>query len=352
MTDPFGLSEKPAIDLKAYGEMFAQATYDSIQNATRETARSRQAQSRIIGVSQLGHCREALRFTLSDEPDSDERDMTAAFIGTVLGDAVEKQIKKDHPEWIIQEELEFPLQAGGFVKGHSDIIVPHWAAGTLEEWEESQQEGYDGPPVFLQGIMDLKSKAELETIRKYGPSQQQIFQVHAYARAAIEAGYLDPNKPILVGDVYFDRSGRDVVPHGVFHVYGQDVIDQIEEWISDVTYAFIHGERASQDKPIEFCAAYCQFFTVCRGAETVPQGLLTDERIVQSVGLYATGAEMEREGKKLKSLAKENLEGVEGSTGDYTIKSVHVGPAEVSYTRAAYDKIDIRKVPKSKKTPK
>lgn len=668
MTDPFGIEETPQIDVKAYGERASQSVYDSIQNATKQTARSRQAQRRVIGVSNLGHCRQALKYMLLDQEDTDERDMTPAFIGTVLGDAIEAQIKKDHPEWIIQETLEFPLPSGGFVKGHSDIIIPASAAITVEEYEA-------GEPGFIQGVWDLKglaldtpiitpngwttmgdlkvgdqvfdmdgkpttvtaksevknipcyevtidrkhkitcdenhlwwlegitgnryvrnvkdiagktgssriplagalqypekdlpidpyvlgyfmgngsrgtgqitthgedfasvserfsiagyepgidylrndgsrnasqfsakglvgdlrdagvldskilpveylqgsveqrkdllaglmdsdgtwnikrrrasfcttddhlagqfcdlvaslgqrvqtsmhevsgygktvmafylewtpsfnpfrssrkaskfedrsgesrvrrwhearvkevpsvptqciqvdsptesflcgdmmipthnSKAELETIRKYGQSLQQKFQVHAYARAAIEKGHLDPSQPILVGDVYYDRSGRDVVPYGIFEVYDESVIHEIDEWVSDVTYAVLHDEDAPKDKPVEWCMNWCPFFTVCRGAETTPQGLLTDETVTQAVGLYAEGAQMEREGKKLKNLAKENLEGVQGSTGEYTIKHVYVGPTEIpGYTRSGYHKTEVRKVPKSKK---
>lgn len=257
MTDPFGITEEPQIDVTAYGRSAAESVYSSIQNAVNATARSRQAQRRVIGVSNLGHCREYLRFMILNEPESDERDKTPAFIGTVLGDAVEKQIKEDHPDWIIQEELIFPLPSGGNVKGHSDIIIPASAAGTVEEWQASQEEGYDGPPVYLQGVWDLKSKAELDTIKRYGPSQQQVWQVHAYAKAAIEKGLLDPEQPILLGDVYFDRSGRDVVPHGVFHVYSESVVLAIDEWVGDVSYAVLNGERAAQDKPVEWCANWC-----------------------------------------------------------------------------------------------
>ena len=350
MTDPFGITEEPQIDVEAYGRSAAESVYSSIQNAVNATARSRQAQRRVIGVSNLGHCRRFLQYMILDEPESDERDKTPAFIGTVLGDAVEKQIKEDHPDWIIQEELIFPLPSGGNVKGHSDIIIPASAAGTLEEWQASQEEGYDGPPVYLQGVWDLKTKAELDTIKRYGPSQQQVWQIHAYAKAAIEKGLLDPEQPILLGDVYFDRSGRDVVPHGVFHVYSEAVILAIDEWVGDVSYAVLNGEDAPQDKPVEWCANWCELFTTCRGAETTAEGLITDEEIVNAVNLYGEGAALEKEGKRLKDRAKENLDGVEGSTGEWTIKRVHVNATEIAaYTRAGYDKISISKVPKSKK---
>lgn len=351
MSDPFGLNTEPTINLDAYSEQLAHTWYDSIQNASNQTARSRQAERRVIGVSNLGLCRNYLRFMLLDQPSTDIRDATPAFIGTVLGDALEEQLKIDHPEWLIQEELEFPLPSGGYVKGHSDVIIPANAAGTVKEWEASQAEGYDGPPVYLQGVVDSKTKAELETIRKYGPTQQQIFQIHAYARAAIEKGHLDPTDPIIVGLVYFDRSGRDVTPHGVFYQYDEAVIHQIDEWVSDVTYAVLHDEEASKDMPVHWCERFCEFFSVCRGTEdTMSEGLIEDPEVIQAVGLYAEGASLETRGKKLKSLAKESLEDVEGSTGEYNVRQTYVGPTDVSYHRKGYHKIDVRKVPKKKAT--
>lgn len=353
MSDPFGLTQQPTIDVDAYAKQVSQTWYDSIQNATEATARSRQAQRRVIGVSNLGHCRQFLKYMILDQPDTDTVDKTPAFIGTVLGDAIEEQIAKDHPDWLIQTELEFPLPSGGHVKGHSDVIIPASAAGTVEEWEASQAGDYDGPPVYLQSVLDGKSKAELETIKKYGQTLQQKYQLHAYARAAIEAGHLDPSKPIMVGNVFFDRSGRDVVPYGIFQVYDESVIYEIDEWVSDVTYAVTHDEEAPRDKPRDFCVRFCPFFTVCRGTEEAPTGLIEDENIIQAVGLYAEGAELESRGKKLKKLAKEGMEGVEGNTGEYTIRNTYVGPTEIAaFTRAGYTKTEVRKVPKKKQVKK
>lgn len=346
MTDPFALVEESLIPLESYGKQAAGAVYDSIQNASDATARSRQARSRVIGVSNIGHCREYMRMVILDTPDTEVRDKTAAFMGTVTGEAIEAQIKIDHPNWLTQVQLFFPLGEGGTVKGHADVIIPASEGCTVEEYRESLEEGYDGPPRYFQGVLDLKSKAELESIRRYGQSQQQRFQVYAYAKAAIEAGYLDPSKPIVVGDIFYDRSGRDQTPYPIVEEYRESVIHEIDMWMGDVIYAVRNGERASQDKPIEWCERFCELFTACRGGETEARtGLITDEDTVNQVRLYADGAAMARDGDKLKKLAKENLVGVEGSTGDYTVKQVEVGATYVpGFTRAGYTKIDVRKI--------
>lgn len=349
--DPFGITTGPVIDAEAYSKQFSQEVYDTIQAVAEGTDRARQSRQRIVGVSELGGCRRRFQYNLLDtEPSDPKPSLNAAWIGTVLGESLEAQIKDDHPDWLIQETLEFPIPSGGTVLGHSDVIIPASAAGTLEEWEASQQEDYEGPVVWLQGVLDLKSKAELDTIRKYGQSLQQKFQLHAYCKAAIEKGLLDPTKPIMIGNVFFDRSGRNVKPVGIFQVYDEFVVHEIDEWITDVTYAVLHEEDASQDKPIEFCVNWCEFYTKCRGTETVQQGLLEDEDIVKAVGIYADGAAMEKEGKRLKDIAKETLGNVEGSTGEYTIKRVQVADSYIeAHWRKGYSRTDVRKVPKSKK---
>lgn len=323
------------IDLTKIGEVASTTLYESIQNAANGTDRSKQQQDFFLGVSNLGHCRNYAALMTKQTPPSDERDKTAAFIGTVLGDALEQQIKKDHPEWLIQEELMFPLPSGGEIPGHSDIIVPSWA--------EEPENG------IYQGVWDLKSKAELEAIRKYGPNQQQIFQIHAYAKAAIEKGLLDPEKPIVVQDVFYDRSGKNVTPYAVAHLYHQNVIDMIDEWVGDVTYAVIHNEEASKDMPVEWCMNWCEYATVCRGTEPVEGGLITDPDILAAVDMHREAQGLEKRAKELKRTAKIHLEGVEGSTGEFRVKSVWVNPVEIAATtRAGYTKIDLRPVPKPK----
>jgi hypothetical protein len=269
---------------------------------------------------------------MKQTPFSDKRDKTAAFFGTVAGAAIEAQLQIDHPDWLFQQDLFFPLPSGGGTDAHPDIIIPFTAQ--------------DIGAGFYQGILDGKSKAELETIRKTGPSQQQIYQIHGYAKAAIEAGLLDPDHPIIVGDVFFDRSGKDVIPYAVMHLYSEDVITFIDEWVNDVKYAVMHNEDASRDMPREWCWSYCEYATACRGHDTDVEGLLEDPDIIAAVAMYQEAAELKRQVRKKEAAYKRTLEGVSGSTGTHNIRWTTVEPVQVKAgTRSGYRKLSITRVP-------
>lgn len=336
----FGENDGTQIDLVKIGEIAARAIYDSIQNASNGTERSKQQQDHFIGVSNLGHCRQYAKLLMTQTPFSDERDKTAAFFGTVAGDAIEQQLRKDHPDWLIQQKLVFPIPSGGEIPGTCDILIPF--------------EAQDTENGIYQGVWDLKSKAELETIQKYGPSQQQIWQVHAYCRGGIDAGLFNSDEPILVGDVFFDRSGRDVIPYGVFYLYDPAVIESIDNWIGDVKYAVINGEDASRDMPREWCWSYCEYATVCRGSDTDVEGLITDPELLAAAEVMVEVAAEKKALKKREDSAKIALERMEagGSTGTHNVRWTHVNPTFIEgYERAGYKKLSITPI-KAPKAPK
>lgn len=332
-TPAFDLPDEQEVDLKAIGQQFSNLVENSIQRATSSTERSEQQNNFKLGVSNLGHCRQYAKLMILQTPFSDEVDKSAAFFGTVTSEPIEAQIKKDFPDFIIQEELVFELPSGGSILGHSDIIIP--ASAATDE--------------MPQGLIDLKSKAELDTIKSMGRSQQQQFQLDGYTEAARKKGYFDESKPIFQTNVYYDRSGRDPHPYSLTTVFNPDNLVTIDHWMEDVKYAVIQGEDASRDLPREFCAKYCEYFTVCRGNDTDAEGLIEDPELLEAVDMYSRGGELEREGKRLKDVAKRNLVGVTGSTGTHIVRAVEVGEAEVHYTRKSYVKIDIRKIPKKGK---
>ena len=345
------------IDLEAYGAHAAATVAQAIQNAANGTARSKQQQDMYIGMSTLGHCRNYAALMMTQTPFSDVRDKTAAFFGTVAGDAIEAQMKIDHPKWLIQEKLSFPVEAelmdGGNIDGTSDIVIPWEGSATVEEWEASQDEGYEGPALFVQGIWDNKSKAELETIRKYGPDRQQIFQIHAYAKAAIRKGLLNPDHPIVLGDVFFDRSGATIVPYGVFHLYSEDVIEQINDWINDVIYAVINNtvltDEAPRDKSRDWCFNWCEYASVCRGLDTDVSGLIEDPEAITTIEEYKRWSEQETAAKNAKKALKKSLEVIEpGSTGTLNFRKTWVNGFPVAYENPGYWKMDIRPVPQPK----
>jgi hypothetical protein len=353
--DPFAFDEGTTLDLELIGSHAADTWYEAVQNAANGTARSKQQQDMFIGISTLGHCRNYAALMLKQTPFSDVRDKTAAFYGTVAGDAIEAQLFIDHPGWKIQEKLVFPIPSGGEIPGTGDVVIPWSESVTYEKWLtqfETDDDGvltYDGPKLYLQGVWDGKSKAELETIKKSGPSQQQIFQVHAYAKAAIAKGLLNPDYPIVVGDVFFDRSGRDVVPHGIFHEYKEDVIEFIDVWINDVKYAALNGLEAEKDMTRDWCHNWCEYATVCRGFDTDVEGLIEDPGTLTTINEYRTWQKLSTEAEKKKKALKTSLEGISGSTGEVNVRWTWVNPSErAASTIPGYFKLDVRDVPKPK----
>lgn len=322
--------------LAKIADSFGSLIYTTIQNATNATARSAQQADYRMGVSNLGHCRNLAVLMTKQTPFSDVRDKTAAFFGTVSSEPIELQIKEDHPDFLIQSELVVNLPNGASILGHSDIIIPFTAA--TEE--------------FPQGVIDLKSKAELETIRKMGRNQQQQFQLDGYAAAAIDAGHLNPDEPIYLTNVFYDRSGKNQTPYPITTLYDPQGINTIDDWVNDVTYAVLNGEEGSKDQPREWCASYCEYFTVCRGNDTNVQGLIEDPEIIAAIDAYKEGGALESRGKKMKDAVKPILANVNGSTGTWSIKQTEVGATHVAYDRAAYMKTTITKVPQPKPKPK
>lgn len=357
--DPFAIHDDPSIglDLKAYGEVAAQAFYDGIQNASNSTARSKQQQDMYLGISSLGHCKNYAALMMKQTPFSDDRDKTAAFFGTIAGEAIEAQLQIDHPTWQTQVKLEMPLDQltaidGDLeVPGTCDVLIEWEGSATVAEFNASLAEDYDGEPVYIQGVWDGKSKAELETIRKFGPNRQQIYQLHGYVKAAIKKGLLNPEHPIVIGDVFFDRSGRDVIPHGVFHIYSEDVVTFINEWVNDVIYAVLRNEDAEREMPRDWCFNWCEYATICRGTDTDVSGLIEDPEVIQAATLYRQYTKEETAAKKAKELLKPKLEGVNGSTGTLLVRNTFIDGSDVAYSRKPYTKIEVRDVPKTKVKP-
>jgi hypothetical protein len=332
------------------------AVHDAIQTAANTTERSQQQQDFKLGASNIGHCRQHAVYLIKQTQPTDVRDKTAAFIGTVLGDAVEAQLKKDHPHWLIQEEGHSEFLSGGGVDCHVDIVVPHEGSVSPEEFEANVAAREEDPsiePLYVQGVWDLKSKDKLDSVKKYGPSQQQIFQLHQYVNAMIRKGVLRGEEPIWINDVYYDRSGSQPIPYTFGMWYDPAILQEIDEWVHDVKYAVISNTEASKDKSRDWCWSYCEYATLCRGNDTDVEGLIEDPQIVAEVNLYAEANKRESEAKKLKEQIKARIpDQLSGSTGTHLVRWIEIGPSEMkAYVRAGYRKLDIRPIPGPKKPP-
>ena len=79
--------------------------------------------------------------------------------------------------------------------------------------------------------------------------------------------------------------------------------------------------------------------------DTDVEGLLTDDEVLTAIDMYRQAGDLERTARKLKDEAKSTLTGVSGSTGKFTVRWVQVNESQVSYTRQAYERLDVRPTP-------
>lgn len=306
----------------------SEALYQAMQDEMNQSARSQQAAAFQVGVSDLGFCPERTRRML-DQQVPEEVDMLPAWIGTHLGAGLEQASLRVWPDAVLQAEVEITLvgpDSGRTYKitGHPDIVVP---SGLL---------------------LDGKTDYGLSVVERTGPSLQQQFQRHCYAKAAWENGLFAPGvalEDIRVGNVWIDRAGIERRLHAQIEAYDETVVEHAAAWLDEVVYTYLQGEEAQKVPPREMCAVVCGFYRTCRQYDTDVEGLLTDEVVVTSAGMYREGLDLEKQGKKLKDEAKAHLLGVSGSTGRFTIRWTHINETVVpESTRRGYDRLEIKEI--------
>lgn len=299
--------------------------YAAINEFSNRSERSLQAAEFKFGLSDLGFCSERGRRML-DGQHPEDTDALTAFLGTAIGDHMEQAWFKQYPDSITQAEVELTLRGENReykLPGHPDIIVP--------------SEGL---------MLDNKTTFGLNVVRRTGPSKSQQFQRHTYGKAAWEAGYFGdlPLEDVRVGNIWLDRSGQERSLHVNIEPYDDSIVTEAGFWLDDVVYAFVNGEEARKEPPREMCAATCGFFRVCRQYDTDVEGLLTEPAVIEAARMYHEGKTMEKAGKGLVSEAKAALDGIVGSTGEYTIRWIDVGESSVSYTRAGYRRLYVKPI--------
>lgn len=325
------MTDIDAVDtaLVDHSETLAKEVQATIHEAMETSERSQWAADSKIGVSDIGHCREYVRRMIAGEEFTDpQTDYTAAFLGTAVGDHVEKAYAARHPEVMVQQAVTVALTIGDYVlrlPGHPDLVKPP---------------SVDGEPGQ---VVDFKTKNGLDVVRRTGPSLKERFQPTLYAKALIDDGVLEAENTIC-SLVYIDRSGMEPEPHVVSWWYDEAIVAEAQEWLSDSVYALAHGEEASKDKPRDWCFSYCPFATGCRGEDTDVTGLLEDPEALEAIDLYVAAQAQIREAEKVKDKAKAALVGRSGRTRTHTLRWVDVGPTRVSYERRGYSKLDIRTV--------
>ena len=286
--------------------------------------RSLQSAAGIIGPSDLGFCRQKAVLMTRGEPQTDAKPITAAQMGTAIHAYVAEAVKAAYPDWIVDsEKVTATFPSGVEVSGTPDIIATTWNA-----------------------VIDVKTVDGFAWVKREGVSQNHRYQRHAYALGAIQAGLLDPDKPVGVGNWYIDRSGKEQDGFLLMEEFDPTLTDEIDSWIGDVIYAVQHGEDAMQDIPAPVCERICDYYTACRGDLPVADGgeFIEDDGLKAAIRMFVDGRAMEKAGKDMKAEASALLAGVNGTDGEWTVRWTSVGESEVSaFTRPGYQRIDVRK---------
>lgn len=293
------------------------------------SSRSLQSREGRIGPSDLGWCRQKATLMTRGVPQSDVKPINAAQIGTAIHLYVAEAfgaVKND--DWFIETPVTATFPNGAEISGTADLIMSDWNA-----------------------VIDVKTVDGFEWIKREGTSQNHKFQRHTYAMGAIAAGMLDEEKPMYVGNLYIDRSGKEKEPLLLMEEFDYTLTDQITSWIDDVIYAAKQGEDASRDIPAPVCAQICEHFTVCRGNLPVEEGgeQIEDPMRLAAIRMFDEGRDLEKRGSQMKKEAGAILvdtNGVGNVDGVlFQVRNVWVNPTRVdAFDKKGYNRLDVKRV--------
>lgn len=282
------------------------------------SVRSKQSQNHVLGVSDIGSCREYVRRMILNEPFSDQVNdyAMASFVGHAVGEYAEHAVLALPENLYAQRQLEvsIALRNGVVLMGHPDLVTEKMC-------------------------IDFKTVDGLAVVRK-GAKQQHRWQVTLYTAALIADGRLPEDAWCAL--VYLDRSGKEVEPHVEAWEYDPDDLDEIVDWVDDVVYALAHDEEASRDKPREWCRAACPFNSACRGPDTDVSGLIWDPDQLTAVKAHVEASAREKAAKRDRETAAAALAGVNGSTGEHSVRWVDVPQQTVeAFNKRGYSRLSI-----------
>lgn len=307
-------------------QALADDMYAAIQRHSNYSDRSMQGRRFEVGISDLGFCSERTRRMLTQD-DPDDTDVLAAFIGTAVGREVEDAYKAHRPTVLLQADVTCELRGdqGTYnISGHPDIIDPTGV------------------------VIDGKTTRGLEVVRRTGPSRQQQFQRHCYAKGAFDEGWFNDDvrlEDVRVANIWMDRAADDKGLHCQMENYNPEVVAEAADWLDEVVYAYLQGTEARKEPPREMCAKTCGFFDTCRLYDTDSEGLLTDNDVLTAVRMYREGVDLEKQGRRLKDQAKPVLTDISGVTTEWMVRWVWVNETVVPESkRAGYNRLDLRRV--------
>ena len=289
------------------------------------SARTVQSDEGRLGPSDVGFCRQRAALMTRGVGATDSPPKWSAAVGTAVHNYVETALKEMFPTWLMGSiddvTVTATLPSGATISGHPDIVIP----------EDNT-------------VLDIKTVDGFQWVKREGTSQQHKYQRHLYAMGCIAAGLFDKTKPVYVGNVYFDRSGKEPIPIVFVEELDPTLTDEIDSWVTDVIYAVKNNEDASRDIPSVVCQKICAHFTACRGGLQANDGVqeITDPDLVSAVNMYAEARDMAIVAEQMKDEAKDILSGISGATKDWQVRWVSVRssrPDEQSSARIDFSRV-------------
>lgn len=289
-------------------ELIGDFIWDAITTAQHQSPRTMQTrEGRILGMSQLGGCREYIRATIGGEPMDDVDEMRlkwAAYIGTAVGDKIEADVKRMLPGSVTQKRVTLFMQVGDqqiSVSGSTDILFPDSLAPGL-------------PPA----VVDLKSRDGLADVKREGPPFKEKVQIAGYLIASIDEGVLPAEAIGLL--LYYDRSGRDKGRH-VWAINREQallILDAASQRLEEVAASLATGRHAPRDEPESWCFHVgCPFYNSCWSGYQ-PSGAIENERDLDAIRRYTEARRDSKDATSRMRAASGDLDGVTGVTPDGT----------------------------------
>jgi hypothetical protein len=284
-------------------EEFSQMLLDALIDEQNERPRSNQSG---LGPSEIGGCREYVRASIAGDERAPEPRVwrAAAEIGTILGDNFE-QVFGRRLNGTAQVSLTATLPRTGItVTGSSDTLFKN-----------------------ANVLIDLKSKDGLATIRREGPSLENMIQTAVYALGAVQMGLL--TEGALAYLVYYDRAGADakLIAIPVQWDALMKFIDVLEDRLMDVVAAQLALDEGNgalrwglRDKPPSWCFSekvLCPFRMACwRGSDWTPSGAIEHDDEIDAVRRYVEARDEAKDVASRSKVARDDLIGIEGVTPD------------------------------------
>lgn len=303
-------------------DALVRAAFRSYSDAS---ARSQQSRDGLLGPSDLGFCRQkAVLMTKGVEP-TDSRGHAKMDRGIAIHEWAANALERMFgTEWECRPEpVTTTFPSGRQITGTPDAVATPYNA-----------------------LLDAKSKDGYHDVLRHGSSQSDRFQRHTYARGLLQAGRLDPTRPVLVGNIYIDRAGNEEDPLILVEELDPTLDAEIDSWMDDVEYAVLHDEDGSRDVEAPVCEKICEFFGVCRGGLPIHEDaqFIRDGQISRHLQMYDDGRDLENEGKRMKREASEFLAGINGTDGVLQVRWTQIQPTTIRESqRAGYARIDVRK---------